>query len=90
MPLWAGGGALEQFMDRWHPVDPKADPYDPNTEWVPGILLIQDQYHLLNTLANAASAAYLRLKTVELGYSLPDKWLTRTGYKRITGVCQWL
>ena len=31
--IWGknGGGALTQFLDRWHPVDPKADPYDPST-----------------------------------------------------------
>jgi hypothetical protein len=80
-PLWAGGGALEQFMDRWHPVDPKADPYDPNTEWASGHFAYTGTVPFTNTLANAASAAYLRLKTVELGYTLPEKWLARTGIK---------
>ncbi|MCD7925085.1 MAG: TonB-dependent receptor, partial [Bacteroides sp.] len=37
-PLWGSdySNAMTQFMDRWHPVDPKADPYDPNTQWVSG------------------------------------------------------
>jgi TonB-linked SusC/RagA family outer membrane protein len=81
MPLWAGGGALEQFMDRWHPVDPTADPYDPNTEWVPGHFAYTGSAPFVNTTANEASAAYLRLKTVELGYTLPQKWLAATGLK---------
>lgn len=36
--IWGknGGGALTQFLDRWHPVDPKADPYDPSTVWTSG------------------------------------------------------
>jgi TonB-linked SusC/RagA family outer membrane protein len=82
-PLWAGGGALEQFMDRWHPVDPKADPYDPNTEWVPGHFAYTGTVPYTNTLANASSAAYLRLKTVELGYSLPQRLLNNTGLKGV-------
>jgi TonB-linked SusC/RagA family outer membrane protein len=81
MPLWAGGGALEQFMDRWHPLDPTADPYDPNTEWVPGHFAYTGSAAFVNTLANAASAAYLRLKTVELGYTLPQKFFGATGIK---------
>lgn len=80
-PLWAGGGALEQFMDRWHPLDPKADPYDPNTVWVPGHFAYTGTVPYTNTLANAASAAYLRLKTVELGYTLPQKFFSPTGLK---------
>lgn len=80
-PLWAGGGALEQFMDRWHPADPKADPYDPNTTWVPGHFAYTGTVPYTNTMANAASAAYLRLKTVELGYTLPQKFYSPTGLK---------
>ncbi|HEX6427628.1 MAG TPA: SusC/RagA family TonB-linked outer membrane protein, partial [Niastella sp.] len=82
-PLWAGGGALEQFMDRWHPVDPTADPYDPNTEWVPGHFAYTGTVPYTNTMANASSAAYLRLKTVELGYSLPQRLLNKTGLKGV-------
>jgi outer membrane receptor protein involved in Fe transport len=35
-PLLWDGNALEYFMDRWHPVDPKADPFDPSNKWVTG------------------------------------------------------
>jgi TonB-linked SusC/RagA family outer membrane protein len=82
-PLWAGGGALEQFMDRWHPADPTADPYDPNTVWVPGHFAYTGTVPYTNTLANASSAAYLRLKAVELGYTLPQRWLARAGIKSL-------
>jgi TonB-linked SusC/RagA family outer membrane protein len=81
MPLWAGGGALEQFMDRWHPVDPKADPYDPNTEWVPGHYAYTGSVANVTSMANAASSAYLRLKTVELGYTLPQRFFGSNGLK---------
>ena len=33
-PLMWDGNALDYFMDRWHPVDPKSDPYDPSNQWV--------------------------------------------------------
>lgn len=80
-PLWAGGGALSQFMDRWHPADPTADPYNPNTVWIPGHFAYTGTVPYTNTTANESSAAYLRLKTVELGYTLPAKWLSPAGIK---------
>jgi len=82
-PLWAGGGALQQFMDRWHPVDPTADPYNPNTVWTPGHFAYTGTVPYTNTLANASSAAYLRLKTVEIGYRLPDHMLAPIGLKGV-------
>ena len=80
-PLWGGTNALEQFMDRWHTAQPGANPYDPATEWVEG------EYAYTGTSPNAVSdfniqnAAYLRLKTVEVGYSLPRKWLQKVSIK---------
>lgn len=73
----------DKYMDRWHTADPKADPYDPNTEWVAGKWpalrtntsgttdnLVTDMWRL--------NASYLRIKSVELGYTLPksltSKW----------------
>lgn len=73
----------EKYMDRWHTADPKADPYDPNTEWIAGKWpalrtntsgttdnLVTDMWRL--------NASYLRIKSVELGYTLPksltSKW----------------
>ena len=35
-PLWSNTNAISDFMDRWHPADPSADPYDPATQWVSG------------------------------------------------------
>lgn len=80
-PLWAGGGALEQFLDRWHPADPAADPYDPNTQWIAGNYAYTGTVPFTNTLANASSAAYLRLKSTEIGYTLPGKLISHIGVK---------
>ena len=73
--IWGsnGGGALEQYWDRWHPADDNADPYDPNVTWVKGYYAYTGHYPSANSSFNRVSTAYLRLKQVELGYTLP-KW----------------
>jgi TonB-linked SusC/RagA family outer membrane protein len=73
--IWGtnGGGTLEQYLDRWHPVDPTADPYDPETEWVSGYYGYTGNYPRGNSDFNRVSTAYLRLKSVEIGYKLPKK-----------------
>lgn len=82
-PLWAGGNALTQFLDRWHPADPTADPYSPSTVWVPGYYAYTGTLPFTNTLGNLHSAAYVRLKSLEVGYSLPAKWLQRSGVRGV-------
>jgi TonB-linked SusC/RagA family outer membrane protein len=71
--IWGeyGGGTLEQYLDRWHPVDPLADPYDPATKWVSGYYGYTGHYPSGNSTFNRVSTAYLRLKSIELGYTLP-------------------
>ncbi len=64
------GGALEQYWDRWHPADATADPYDPATEWVKGYYAYTGHYPYSNSDFNRVSTAYLRLKQIELGYTL--------------------
>lgn len=76
-PLYAiwgtnGGGTLEQYLDRWHPVDPQADPYNPETEWVSGYYGYSRSPRD-NSDFNRVSTAYLRLKSIELGYTLPKR-----------------
>jgi TonB-linked SusC/RagA family outer membrane protein len=73
--IWGtnGGGTLEQYTDRWHPVDPTADPYNPETQWVGGYYGYTGRYPRQNSDFNRVSTAYLRLKSIELGYTLPKK-----------------
>ncbi|SDE47894.1 TonB-linked outer membrane protein, SusC/RagA family [Mucilaginibacter pineti] len=80
-PLFGGGSALTQFLDRYHPADPKADPYDPNTVWIPGHYAYTGTVADQNSLANVESAAYLRLKTAEIGYSLTSGFAKKIGIK---------
>jgi TonB-linked SusC/RagA family outer membrane protein len=71
--IWGqnGGGALKQYWDRWHPVDAKADPYDPATEWTSGYYAYTGHSPYSNSEFNRVSTAYLRLKSIELGYTIP-------------------
>ncbi|NQU88388.1 MAG: TonB-dependent receptor, partial [Mariniphaga sp.] len=74
----------ERFLDRWQTVSPENDPYDPATEWVSGY------YPALRTNTRNTTdgmridvwtppATYLRLKSVELGYNLPQGFIRKIG-----------
>ena len=78
-PLWGSqhSSAMKQFMDRWHPVDPKVDPYDPFIQWESGYYAYTGTLSDYNSTFNVVNGAYLRLKSIELGYSLPAN-LTKT------------
>jgi TonB-linked SusC/RagA family outer membrane protein len=82
-PLWATSNSITDFMDRWHPVDPNADPNDPATEWVSG------EYGYSGTLAhqesdfNLQNAKYIRLKSIEIVYTLPKNLLSRISLKGV-------
>lgn len=77
--IWGdnGGGVLEQYTDRWHPADPNADPWDPSIKWIPGYYAYTGRYAMSNSAYNRVSTDYLRLKSIELGYTIP-RHLTRT------------
>jgi len=73
--IWGtnGGGTLTQFLDRWHPSDPGANIWDPETQWVAGYYAYTGRYPIANSTFNRVSTAYLRLKSIEFGYTLPKK-----------------
>ena len=77
-PLAFDGGAVTMFMDRWRPVDRMADLWDPTTQWIPGRYPITG-HSTGNGEIRIENASYLRLKTLELGYNLPDKWISKVG-----------
>ena len=85
IPLWGNNesGAMQQFMDRWHPEDPKANPYDPATKWVPGRYAYTGVTPDENSTFNVENGAYLRLKSVELGYAIPSGVIKRIGIKNL-------
>jgi len=81
-PLMYQRSALSEFINRWHPADPNANLYDPNTVWIPG------NYSATGTpIADGSkavqNATYMRIKSLEIGYTLPKKVLNRIGIQNV-------
>ncbi len=81
-PLAFGGqNTLSYFLDRWRPVDANADYFSPNTQWIPGYYPVTS-HDGRNTGTNLVqNASYVRLKTLELGYNLPKRLVSKAGIK---------
>ncbi|MDR0994797.1 MAG: TonB-dependent receptor, partial [Tannerella sp.] len=81
-PLAFDGGAMAYFMNRWHPSDPNADFFNPSTQWVSGYYPVTGHSTGEGT-AIIQNASYVRLKTLEIGYTLPHQWLSRLGVQSL-------
>jgi TonB-linked SusC/RagA family outer membrane protein len=72
----------DKYTDRWRLADPSQDPYDPKSQWIPGTFpALRSGFggttDGLTTKYWRINANYLRLKSMELGYTVPDKILRR-------------
>lgn len=77
-----GGAVLDIYTDRWHTVNATDDPWNPNTQWVSG--LYPATGHSFKTGSTGIkNTSYIRLKTLELGYTLPKTWLAKAGVKNL-------
>lgn len=75
-----GGAVLDIYKDRWHTAGVSDDPWNPNTQWVSG--LYPATGHSFNTGSTGIkNSSYIRLKTLEVGYTLPKMWVTKVGIK---------
>ena len=70
-PLAWDGNALPILFDRWHPVDPDIDPYNPSAQWISGRYPYGKTRAESNSEFNIQNGAYIRLKNIELGYTIP-------------------
>ncbi len=78
----SGGGVLNQFLDRWHPADEGwSDPYDQNLTWTSGYYALSGRWARSNSSFNRVSTDFLRLKSIELGYTLKVKSLENTSFR---------
>lgn len=82
-PLGWEGNALDLFMDRWRPADPTQDPYDPSVQWIPGYYAYGGIAPDDNSSFAIQKGTYVRLKTMEIGYTLPKQWLSSVGVKNL-------
>lgn len=68
-----GGAALDIYKDRWHTVNVDDDPWNPSTQWVEGYYPATGHSFSTGT-TGIKNSSYIRLKTLEVGYSLPGRW----------------
>ncbi|WP_409568069.1 SusC/RagA family TonB-linked outer membrane protein [Proteiniphilum saccharofermentans] len=77
------GNGLNLWMDRWH----REDPSDPYSNWIPGFMpALRPAGFQANTSNNTwtmQKASYLRLKTLEVGYSFSDNWIKVVGLEKL-------
>jgi len=81
-PLMWDRNGLTMFLDRWHLFDPT----DPNSEWIPGYYPSTNRGETTNyedSERSVQNASYLRLKSLEAGYTLPLSVLKHTGVQRV-------
>ncbi|WP_423147204.1 SusC/RagA family TonB-linked outer membrane protein [Rubrolithibacter danxiaensis] len=85
---WAfqnNGNLNDIFTDRWH----RADIFDVNSEWLPG-KYPANRYNPGTNHSDYNSSStfwlhnvrYLRARTIQLGYSLPEKWIKKVKMQR--------
>ena len=81
----------DMYLDRYHVAVQGADPYDPTTEWIagywPALMKSTDANNWRPGMYDAPSdftqldATYFRLKSFELGYTLPKNITSKIGMR---------
>ncbi len=82
-PLAWNGNALDLFLDRWHPADSKKDPYNRSNSWLPGYYSYGGTTPDDNSRFAIQDGTYLRMKSMELGYTIPAHALDKVGIKNL-------
>lgn len=77
-----GMAALDIYADRWHTANVNDDPWNPNTQWIEGLYPATGHSFSSNS-SGILNTSYLRLKSVELGYTLPKTWLKFAGIRSV-------
>lgn len=80
---FGGQNTLSYFLDRWRPADPNADYFSTATEWIPGYFPVTGHDGRRQGTNLVQDASYMRLKTLELGYTLPKNLLAKAGIKNL-------
>lgn len=82
---WEGNSSAYLY-DRWH----RENPFDANSSWVPGRFPAARaaNYNPMGNNAqetdrNTVDGSYLRLKSIELGYTLPQRWVNYVGLQHV-------
>ena len=83
-PFWQGGNIPSFYMDAWH----HQNAYDSDSPWIPGTfpairMMDQDPYRNYPSVMTYRDCSYLRLKNVEIGYTLSGKILRKAGLDKV-------
>lgn len=82
-PFFNNANSYAFLTDRWH----KADMYDANSEWIPGKYPTTRANGIDNNKYTSSfwlkDASYLRLKTLEIGYSIPKNLISKIGFEQV-------
>ncbi len=77
------GNAADFWMDRWH----REDPYDPSSKWVAGSMpAVRPTSFSSNSAMSTYTLLkqdYLRLKSLEVGYTFPKVWTKKVGIENL-------
>ncbi len=89
--IWGYGrypSTYEKYLDRWHVANVGDDPYNPETQWIKGYWPALRNYDTYNggrtkdsqdTERQIVPGTYVRLKNIELGYTLPQSFSKAIG-----------
>ncbi len=88
--IWGYGrypSTYRKYLDRWRPTVAGADPFDPNTTWTSGYWPALRSYNTYNnytldaagTTRQIIPATYVRLKSLEVGYTVDMGILKKIG-----------
>ena len=91
--VWGYGGRypsmITRYEDRWHTLNDTDDPFAPTTQWVPGYYAPLVPYPRSGTTSDNAISVfrpmgnYLRLKNLEVAYTVPRSILSSVGISRL-------
>lgn len=77
-----GGAVLSFYTDRWHTANIDDDPWNPSTKWVEGYYPATGHGFNEGT-TGIKNTSYLRLKSLELGYTFPSRWMNKAKIKNL-------
>lgn len=80
---------MSKYLDRWHTANITDDPYNPTTKWISGTYpALRRNFSGTTDNGNSwaygidfwnPSATYIRLKSLEIGYTIPKQILQKVG-----------
>jgi TonB-linked SusC/RagA family outer membrane protein len=86
LPFYTNGAGTDWLIgDRWH----REDPYDKNSAWIPGAnpptrgnTTTHSNFNKNNDFY-MTNISYLRLRNLELGYNVPDRFLSKVNIQNL-------